>query len=60
MAGHVQDRWWRDAKDENGQTDPETTKGKPVREKTDLYGKGLRYKVHYYDADGEERKQVFP
>ncbi|WP_344425505.1 site-specific integrase [Amycolatopsis minnesotensis] len=37
-----------------------TNKGRPVREKTALYGVGLRYKVHYYDPDGKERNQSFP
>ncbi|MGW3961833.1 tyrosine-type recombinase/integrase [Amycolatopsis sp. NPDC005003] len=34
--------------------------GRPVREKTELFGKGERYKVHYYDADGNERSKSFP
>lgn len=58
--GHIQDRWFRPARD------PETGKilldgrGKPVMEKTDLYGKGKRYKVRYLDPDGEERSRSFP
>lgn len=60
MAGHVQDRWWRE------KIDPETKQvvigknGKPEREKTDLYGVGLRYKVRYYDDSGKERSKSFP
>jgi integrase len=59
MAGHIQDRWWRDALDEKGEPRL-NAKGKPIREKTELYGKGLRYKVRYYDADNRERNKSFP
>ncbi len=58
--GHIQDRWYRPKKD------PETGKillnarGKPVMEKTELYGTGLRYKVRYLDPDNEERSKSFP
>ena len=58
--GHIQDRWYRPKKD------PETgkillnTRGKPVMEKTELYGTGLRYKVRYLDPDNEERSKSFP
>ncbi|MCG8919888.1 site-specific integrase [Actinokineospora sp. PR83] len=57
--GHIQDRWYRAAKD------PETgrpildAKGRPTREKTSLHGKGLRYKVRYVDSDGEEKAESF-
>lgn len=57
---HIQDRWYRPKKD------PETGKillnprGKPVMEKTDLYGTGDRYKVRYIDPDGRERARSFP
>jgi integrase len=57
--GHIQDRWWRDAKDDNG-VPVLNAKGKPVRERTDLYGKGMRYKVRYNDLDGRELSQSFP
>lgn len=50
--GHIQDRWYKTV------NDPETDK--PVRVKTDLYGKGLRYKVRYLDPDGKEVSQSFP
>ena len=50
--GHVQDRWYKTVKD------PGT--GKPVRIKTDLYGKGMRYKARYLDPDGNEKSQMYP
>lgn len=50
--GHVQDRWYKTIRD------PET--GKSARVKTDLYGKGMRYKVRYLDLDGKEVSQSFP
>ncbi|MGC7098957.1 tyrosine-type recombinase/integrase [Amycolatopsis lurida] len=59
MKGHVQDRWYRHKKDVDGKL-MYTANGRPVREKTELYGKGLRYKVHYYDADGKERSKSYP
>ncbi|MPZ67827.1 MAG: tyrosine-type recombinase/integrase [Pseudonocardiaceae bacterium] len=50
--GHVQDRWWKEVgKDE---------RGRPLRVKTDLFGKGLRYKVRYLDPNGQERSKSFP
>ena len=58
--GHIQDRWYRPRKD------PATSKvllngrGKPVMEKTEIYGTGQRYKVRYLDPDGEERSRSFP
>jgi hypothetical protein len=57
---HIQDRWYRPKRE------PETgkiilnAKGKPVLEKTELYGNGLRHKVRYLDPDGEERSKSFP
>lgn len=50
--GHVQDRWYKTV------IDPDT--GKPVRVKTDLYGKGMRYKVRHLDPDGKEVSRSFP
>jgi integrase len=48
---HVEDRWFRVVKGEDQ---------KPVRVKTELHGKGLRYRVRYYNADGKERSKSFP
>ncbi|WP_236808265.1 tyrosine-type recombinase/integrase [Amycolatopsis albispora] len=59
MKGHVQDRWYRHKKDANNKL-MYTSTGRPVREKTELYGKGLRYKVHYYDEENNERSKSFP
>ncbi|WP_233520141.1 hypothetical protein [Prauserella sp. PE36] len=58
--GHIQDRWYRPKRDEQTGKMVLNAKGKPVLEKTELYGKGLRYKVRYLDPDGEERSKSFP
>jgi integrase len=58
MAGHVEDRWWRDKKDESGKP-VLNAKGKPEREKTPLYGKGMRYRVRYY-IGRQEKSESFP
>jgi integrase len=50
--GHVQDRWYRNS------VEPGT--GRVVREKTSLFGSGMRYKVRYQDLDGRERSRSFP
>lgn len=50
--GHIQDRWYR------REVDPVTEKVKRV--KTDLCGKGMRYKVRYLDPDGKEKSESFP
>lgn len=50
--GHIQDRWYK--------TCHEQVSGKAVRVKTDLYGKGMRYKVRYLDLDGNEKSKMFP
>ena len=57
--GHIQDRWYRQARH------PETgrllfnDKDKPVMERSELYGIGLRYKVRYLDPDNNERSKSF-
>jgi integrase len=58
MAGHVEDRWWRDKENDDGNV-VLNAKGKAVREKTDLYGKGMRYRVRYY-VNKRERSKSFP
>src|SRR5581483_5231822 len=50
--GHIQDRWYKKV------VDPDTKKTSRV--KTDLYGKGMRYKVRYLDPDGRERSKTYP
>ncbi|MEC3974849.1 tyrosine-type recombinase/integrase [Amycolatopsis sp. H20-H5] len=56
---HVHDRWLRPAKHPDT-GDPILTKtGKPVFEKTTLYGKGLRYRVRYFNPAGDERSKSF-
>lgn len=57
--GHVDDRWWRPKKDEKGDVIV-NSRGKPVMEKTELYGHGLRYRARYKDPDGAERGKSFP
>jgi integrase len=51
MAGHIQDRWYKDEKQEDG-----TTK----RVKTDRHGTGLRYRARYIGPDGTEKSKSFP
>jgi hypothetical protein len=50
--GHVQDRWFKKARD------PET--GELSRVRSELHGKGDRYRVRYLDPDGAERSRIFP
>ncbi|MGW4593721.1 phage integrase central domain-containing protein [Amycolatopsis thermoflava] len=57
---HIQDRWYRAARDGATGKILLNSRGKPVMEKTELYGKGMRYKVRYLDPDGEERSKSFP
>ena len=51
MAGHIQDRWYKNETDANGKT---------IRVKTDRYGKGLRYRARYVAPDGTEKSKSFP
>jgi integrase len=57
--GHIQDRWWRPKVDESGKPELDA-RGKPTREKTELHGVGMRYKVRYIDPSGQERSKSFP
>ncbi|MBK1785227.1 site-specific integrase [Prauserella cavernicola] len=58
--GHIQDRWYRPAQDSETGKPLLNAQGKPVLEKTELFGKGLRYKVRYLDPVGNERSKSFP
>jgi len=60
MAGHIQDRWMRVKRDKSGE--PVTdAKGKRAKERDpERWGKGDRYKVRYYDPDGNEKSESFP
>lgn len=51
MAGHVEDRWYKTVAGPDG---------KPVREKTDRYGTGLRYRARFIGPDGNETNKSFP
>jgi integrase len=58
---HIQDLWYQDKKDpETGKVVMNAKGDKPVREKSALFGKGLRYKVRYLDPDKIERSKSFP
>lgn len=58
--GHIQDRWYRAKRDPVTGQVVVNAKGKPVMERTELYGKGMRYRVRYLDPDGNERAKTFP
>jgi integrase len=60
VAGHIEDRWYRPKRDPVTKKVIVDEKGKVVKERSPLYGKGLRYKVHYYDADSQEHAKSFP
>lgn len=57
VMGHVEDRWYKTVP--TGETDK---KGKPRTKqvKTDLFGKGMRYRVRYIAPNGRERSKSFP
>ncbi|WBB95212.1 site-specific integrase [Solwaraspora sp. WMMA2080] len=48
---HIEDRWYKTIKHPGGRTE---------RVKSELFGKGLRYRVRYVGPDGRERKKSFP
>ncbi|MQA17349.1 MAG: site-specific integrase, partial [Pseudonocardiaceae bacterium] len=58
--GHIQDRWYRPKKDPETGEIALNARGKPVLEKTQLYGVGMRYRVRYLDPDGREKARSFP
>ncbi|GAA0417328.1 hypothetical protein Aca07nite_07720 [Actinoplanes capillaceus] len=55
--GHVEDRWHKTVT-----TDEVDRKGKKRTKqvRTELYGKGMRYRVRYIAPDGRERSKSFP
>ncbi|MEW2501504.1 site-specific integrase [Amycolatopsis sp. NPDC047767] len=57
--GHIQDRWFRPARDAVTGKVILNARGKPVMERSELYGVGLRYKVRYLDPDNNERSKSF-
>lgn len=57
--GHIDDRWMRPKRDDEGKVIL-NERGKPILERTELYGRGLRYRVRYIDPDGVERSKSFP
>jgi integrase len=58
--GHIQDRWFRDKVDPETRRPVLNAQGRPVRERTELYGRGDRYRVRYVDHSGRERSKSFP
>lgn len=55
---HIEDRWYKPVRDESGAIIVDR-RGKPVLEKTPLFGKGRRYRVRYLNPDGDERSKSF-
>ncbi|MCE7081554.1 site-specific integrase [Streptomyces sp. ST2-7A] len=51
MAGHIQDRWFKDVKQPDGSV---------RRVRTDRHGTGLRYRARYIGPDGGEKSKSFP
>lgn len=54
----VEDRWYRDKKDDEGNVIC-NEKGKPLQERTERHGTGLRWLVRWRDPDKRERKLSF-
>lgn len=57
---HIQDRWYSEKIDPDTGEPVLDSKGRPVKQKTSFYGKGMRYKVRYIDPDDKERSKSFP
>ncbi|MEU0787502.1 site-specific integrase [Streptomyces sp. NPDC006173] len=51
MAGHIQDRWYKDMVGPDGKT---------RKVKTERHGVGLRYRARYVGPDGTEKSKSFP
>ncbi|CAM5400780.1 hypothetical protein SFUMM280S_05254 [Streptomyces fumanus] len=51
MAGHIQDRWYKEEKGPDG---------KPRKVRTERYGTGMRYRARYVGPDGTEKSKGFP
>lgn len=54
----VEDRWYRDKKDDEGNVLC-NAKGKALQERTERYGTGMRWLVRWRDPDKRERKLSF-
>jgi len=50
-VAHIQDRWYKTVRHPGGQTE---------RVKTELHGKGDRYRLRYIGPDGREKSESFP
>jgi integrase len=48
---HIEDRWYKSVRHHGGRTE---------RVKSDLFGKGLRYRVRYISPDGRPHNKSFP
>lgn len=51
MAGHIQDRWYKEEKGPDG---------KSCKVRTERYGTGMRYRARYVGPDGTEKSKSFP
>ncbi|MFI5593443.1 tyrosine-type recombinase/integrase [Amycolatopsis sp. NPDC051758] len=56
----IDDRWMQQKKDPRSGKKLFDDENKPILERTDRYGKGLRYRVRWYDVKGEEQSLSFP
>jgi integrase len=55
--GHVEDRWYKSVP--TGEIDKKG-KARTKQVKTELFGKGMRYRVRYIAPNGRERSKSFP
>src|SRR5215217_853654 len=56
---HIEDRWMRPVLHPVTGEPVLTTAGKPALERTELYGKGMRYRARYINPAGFERSKSF-